>query len=65
MLAVMKVAFIGLGKMDWGMARNLLRAGHNLAVYNRSHRAIDGINFWADSRERLAYTRILARRRPT
>ena len=32
----MNLAFIGLGKMGMGMARNLLRAGHNLAVYNRS-----------------------------
>ena len=27
MLAVMNLAFIGLGKMGMGMARNLLRAG--------------------------------------
>ncbi|PYU33275.1 MAG: 6-phosphogluconate dehydrogenase [Acidobacteria bacterium] len=32
----MNLAFIGLGKMGMGMARNLLRAGHNLVVYNRS-----------------------------
>jgi 3-hydroxyisobutyrate dehydrogenase-like beta-hydroxyacid dehydrogenase len=32
----MKAAFIGLGKMGSGMARNLLRAGHQLTVYNRS-----------------------------
>jgi 3-hydroxyisobutyrate dehydrogenase-like beta-hydroxyacid dehydrogenase len=32
----MHVAFIGLGKMGAGMARNLLRTGHRLAVYNRS-----------------------------
>lgn len=32
----MKLAFIGLGKMGMGMAHNLLRAGHTLAVYNRS-----------------------------
>jgi 3-hydroxyisobutyrate dehydrogenase-like beta-hydroxyacid dehydrogenase len=31
----MNVGFIGLGKMGDGMARNLLRAGHTLAVYNR------------------------------
>lgn len=36
MLAVMNLAFIGLGKMGMGMARNLLRAGHTLTVYNRS-----------------------------
>src|SRR4051812_28471663 len=32
----MKLAFIGLGRMGSGMARNLLRAGHEVAVYNRS-----------------------------
>jgi 3-hydroxyisobutyrate dehydrogenase-like beta-hydroxyacid dehydrogenase len=32
----MKIAFIGLGKMGSGMARNLLRAGHEVTVYNRS-----------------------------
>jgi len=32
----MKIAFIGLGRMGMGMARNLLRAGHTLAVYNRT-----------------------------
>jgi 3-hydroxyisobutyrate dehydrogenase-like beta-hydroxyacid dehydrogenase len=36
MLAHMKIAFIGLGRMGIGMARNLLRAGHTVAVYNRS-----------------------------
>jgi 3-hydroxyisobutyrate dehydrogenase-like beta-hydroxyacid dehydrogenase len=41
----MKLAFIGLGKMGSGMARNLIRAGHQLTVYNRSiekARAIEG-----------------------
>ena len=32
----MKLAFIGLGRMGTGMARNLLRAGHELTVYNRT-----------------------------
>jgi 3-hydroxyisobutyrate dehydrogenase-like beta-hydroxyacid dehydrogenase len=32
----MHIAFLGLGKMGAGMARNLLRAGHRVAVYNRS-----------------------------
>ncbi len=36
MLGNMNLAFIGLGRMGAGIARNLLRAGHNLAVYNRS-----------------------------
>jgi 3-hydroxyisobutyrate dehydrogenase-like beta-hydroxyacid dehydrogenase len=32
----MTLAFVGLGKMGAGMARNLLRAGYQLNVYNRS-----------------------------
>jgi 3-hydroxyisobutyrate dehydrogenase-like beta-hydroxyacid dehydrogenase len=32
----MKLAFIGLGRMGTGIARNLLRAGHELTVYNRT-----------------------------
>ena len=32
----MKIGFVGLGKMGTGMARNLLRAGHQVSVYNRT-----------------------------
>ena len=32
----MKVGFIGLGNMGTGMARNLLKAGHSVTVYNRT-----------------------------
>lgn len=32
----MKIGFVGIGKMGAGMARNLLRAGHEVTVYNRS-----------------------------
>src|SRR5437899_11548843 len=32
----MKVGFIGLGRMGIGMAANLLRAGHEVTVYNRT-----------------------------
>lgn len=32
----MKVGFIGLGSMGKGMARNLIKAGHALRVYNRT-----------------------------
>jgi 3-hydroxyisobutyrate dehydrogenase-like beta-hydroxyacid dehydrogenase len=32
----MRIGFIGLGRMGAGMAANLLRAGHELAVWNRS-----------------------------
>jgi len=43
MLAAMKIAFIGLGRMGTGMARNLLRAGHNLALYNRSREKAEAL----------------------
>lgn len=32
----MKIAFIGIGRMGSGMARNLIRAGYELAVFNRT-----------------------------
>jgi len=32
----MKVAFIGLGTMGSEMAKNILNAGHELTVYNRT-----------------------------
>jgi 3-hydroxyisobutyrate dehydrogenase-like beta-hydroxyacid dehydrogenase len=32
----MKVGFVGLGSMGSGMARNLIKAGHALTVWNRS-----------------------------
>ncbi|MFW6251246.1 MAG: NAD(P)-binding domain-containing protein, partial [Alkalispirochaetaceae bacterium] len=32
----MDIGFIGLGVMGSSMARNLLQAGHNLTVYNRT-----------------------------
>lgn len=34
----MKVGFIGLGSMGAGMSRNLIKAGHELVVYNRTRR---------------------------
>ena len=32
----MNIGFIGLGNMGRGIAENLLKAGHSLAVYNRT-----------------------------
>ncbi len=37
----MKVAFIGLGQMGSGMARNILKAGHQLTVNNRTRSRAD------------------------
>jgi 3-hydroxyisobutyrate dehydrogenase-like beta-hydroxyacid dehydrogenase len=39
----MKLAFIGLGRMGSGMARNLLRAGHTVAVYNRTREKAEAL----------------------
>ncbi len=36
----MKIGFIGLGRMGYPMAQNLLRAGHTLTVHNRSHESV-------------------------
>lgn len=35
------IAFLGLGIMGRGMARNLLKAGHTVTVYNRTRAAAD------------------------
>ncbi|MEP6939829.1 MAG: NAD(P)-dependent oxidoreductase [Rudaea sp.] len=37
----MKIGFIGLGAMGKGIARQLLAAGHELAVWNRSRAAVE------------------------
>lgn len=39
----MEIAFIGLGNMGAPMARNLLKAGHALAVHDLSTAAVDGL----------------------
>ncbi|MET0498519.1 MAG: NAD(P)-dependent oxidoreductase [Steroidobacteraceae bacterium] len=39
----MKVGFIGLGKMGEGMADSLIRAGHELTVYNRTASRADAL----------------------
>jgi 3-hydroxyisobutyrate dehydrogenase-like beta-hydroxyacid dehydrogenase len=53
-----KMGFIGLGIMGSGMARNLLKAGFDLTVWNRTASKADGIleagAGWADSPADLA-----------
>ena len=39
----MRVGFIGLGNMGSGMARNLIRAGHQLTVYNRTRQRAESL----------------------
>ena len=39
----MKVGFIGLGHMGAGMAANLLKAGHDVTVYNRTRTKVEAL----------------------
>lgn len=39
----MKIGFIGLGAMGTGVARNLLKSGHEVTVWNRSPGPVDAI----------------------
>lgn len=39
----MKVAYIGLGNMGEPMAQNILKAGHDLMVFNRTRSKADGL----------------------
>ena len=39
----MKIGFIGLGIMGKPMAKNLIKAGHELTVYNRSKAAVEEV----------------------
>jgi 3-hydroxyisobutyrate dehydrogenase-like beta-hydroxyacid dehydrogenase len=55
----MKIAFVGLGNMGAPMARNLLRAGHEVTVYNRTQEkaeqlASDGARLAASACEAVA-----------
>src|SRR5437870_4352371 len=38
----MKIAFLGLGIMGRPMAANLVKAGHQVTVWNRTPRTVDG-----------------------
>jgi 3-hydroxyisobutyrate dehydrogenase-like beta-hydroxyacid dehydrogenase len=40
----MKIGFIGLGRMGSGMAHNLLRAGNDVTVYNRSREKAEALS---------------------
>ena len=40
----MKIGFIGLGRMGSGMAENLIRAGHELVLYNRSREKAEALS---------------------
>ena len=40
----MRIGFIGLGQMGAGMAANLVRAGHDVVVYNRTAAKADALS---------------------
>src|SRR5262249_6461787 len=40
----MNIGFIGLGQMGSGMARNLIKAGHKLTIYNRTRSRAEELN---------------------
>ena len=37
----MNIGFVGLGRMGMGMARNLMKAGHQLTVFNRTREKVE------------------------
>ena len=39
----MKIAFIGMGTMGVGMALNILKAGHEVTVQNRTREKEEGL----------------------
>src|SRR4029079_5255189 len=39
----MRIGFIGLGNMGSAMAANLIRAGHDVTVYNRARAKVDAL----------------------
>jgi 3-hydroxyisobutyrate dehydrogenase-like beta-hydroxyacid dehydrogenase len=43
----MKVGFIGLGNMGSAIARNLIKAEHELTVYNRTRSRAELFQSWA------------------
>lgn len=58
----MKVGFIGLGGMGLAMAENLLRAGHDLTVYNRTRAraaGLSGVRLATTPREAAAGAEVL------
>jgi 3-hydroxyisobutyrate dehydrogenase-like beta-hydroxyacid dehydrogenase len=60
----MKVGFIGLGMMGSGMARNLIKAGHTLVVFNRTRSraqelAQQGVSVAANPGEAAASAEVL------
>ena len=54
------VAFIGLGIMGKPMAGNLAKAGFHVVGYNRSPKAVDGVDVAASIGEAVAKADVIA-----
>ena len=52
----MKIGFIGLGIMGKPMAKNLIKAGHQLTVYNRSRASVDEVVEFSQGKAAAANT---------
>ena len=50
----MKIGFIGLGIMGKPMAKNLIKAGHELTVFNRSRAAVDDVVAFSNGKAKAA-----------
>ena len=50
----MKIGFIGLGIMGKPMAKNLIKAGHDLTVYNRSRASVDEVVEFSQGKAKAA-----------
>lgn len=58
----MKIGFIGLGVMGRPMAKNLIKAGHELLVFDRMNAAVEELAAFgaAASRPRRSQQRVLS-----
>ncbi|MBQ7268060.1 MAG: NAD(P)-binding domain-containing protein, partial [Synergistaceae bacterium] len=50
----MKIGFIGLGIMGKPMAKNLIKAGHELTVYNRDKASIGEVVEFSNGKAKAA-----------
>lgn len=55
----MKIAYLGLGIMGRPMAANLVKAGHDVTVWNRSPKAVDGARVAASPAEAAKNAQII------
>ena len=64
MASSLKIAFIGIGLMGNHMARNLLKAGHELFIWNRTPPKLRRLKkmalIYAQALKRLSHRQILS-----